>query len=122
MTDTKAPFENVRGMAEMTLDKAREAVDLYFEQAERLYQKAETTTETAQAGTREAGRKAADYLKNNVQATFDYANRLVRAKDLGEVTALHQSFLKAQMEQAKAQLEEIGTKVASGATAFRPKD
>jgi hypothetical protein len=110
MADTTIPFDNVRTMAQMTLDKTREAVDVYLKQ-----------TQAAQAGTVEASRKAADYLEANVRATFDFANQLVNAKDISEVTSLHRSFLQQQMEQAKAQMQEIGSTVASGATAFTGK-
>jgi hypothetical protein len=110
MVDMKAPFDNVRGMAQMTLDKTREAVDSYLKQSQ-----------AAQAGTLEASRKAADYLETNVRATFEFASQLVQAKDITEVTSLHRAFLQAQMDQAKAQMQEIGSSVAATASAFRPK-
>ena len=110
MVEMKAPFDNVRGMAQMTLDKTREAVDVYLKQSQ-----------AAQAGTLDASRKAADYLESNVRATFDFASQLVQAKDIGEITSLHRAFLQSQMEQAKTQMQEIGSSVASTTAAFRPK-
>lgn len=111
MVDLNAPFDSVRGMAETTIEKTREAVDMCLKQGQ-----------AAQAGTLDASRKAADYLEANVRATFDFASQLVKAKDIGEVTSLHRAFLQTQMEQAKAQMQQIGASVASSASAFRPKD
>ena len=110
MVDMNASFDSARGMAQMTLDKTREAFDVYLKQGQ-----------AAQAGTLDASRKAADYLEANVRSAFEFASRLVQAKDLGEVNSLHRDFLQTQMDQAKAQMQEIGTSVAAGAAAFRPK-
>jgi len=119
------PAQSVRQTAENTLSQARQAVDQYMREATRLYGAVEASAEAAQSGAREINRKAIDFAEKNVNATFDFAQRLVRAKDPKEIVQLQQEFLKQQVEQMSGQMKELGehaTQTAQSATAAaRPK-
>jgi phasin family protein len=61
----------------------------------------------------------------NINATFEFAQRLVRAKDPQEMAVLQKKVLQQQFERVKTQMQEAGgaaarTAVDSGRTA-RPK-
>jgi len=51
---------------------------------------------------------AFSYAEKNVQASLDYAQALVHAKDLSEVTRLHREHLQAQMRSLAEQASEMG--------------
>ena len=119
------PAQNVRQAAETTLSQAKQAVDQYMREATRLYGAVEASAEAAQSGAREINRKAIGFAETNVNAAFDFAQRLVRAKDPKEIVQLQQEFLKRQVEQINSQMKELGehaTETTRSATdALRPK-
>ena len=106
------PAQNVRQAAETTLSQAKQAVDQYMREATRLYGAVEASAEAAQAGGREINRKAISFAETNVNAAFDFAQRLVRAKDPKEIVQLQQEFLKQQVEQMSSQMKELGEHAA----------
>ena len=119
------PAQGVRQAAENTLSQARQAVDQYMREATRLYGTLEASADRAQSGTREINRKAIGFAEKNVNATFDFAQQLVRAKDPKEIVQLQHEFLRRQVEQMSSQMKELGenaTQTAQSATAAaRPK-
>ena len=117
--------QGVRQVAETTLSQARQAVDQYMREATRLYGAMEASADAAQSGTREVNRKAIGFAETNVNATFDFAQQLVRAKDPKEIVRLQQEFLKRQVEQMSSQMKELGEQATqtaqSAGAAARPK-
>ena len=77
-------------------------------EATRLYGAAEASADAAQSGTREINRKAIGFAEKNVNAAFDFAQQLVRAKDPKEIVRLQQEFLRRQVEQMSSQMKELG--------------
>jgi phasin len=100
--------EHVRQAAETTLAQAKQAVDQYLQQATNLQEKVESSVQAAQAGARDMNRNVLAAAEANINATFDFAQQLVRAKDPQEVVALQQKFLQQQFERMKDQMQEAG--------------
>ena len=111
--------QNVREAAESTLTQARQAVDQYMREAHRIYGAVEASAEAAQSGAREINRKAIGFAETNVNAAFDFAQRLVRAKDPKEIVQLQQEFLKQQVEQMSGQMKELGEHATQTAQSAR---
>jgi phasin len=112
--------QSVRQAAESTLTQAKQAVDQYLREANRLYGAMESSVEAAQSGRREVNRRAISFAETNVNAAFDFAQQLVRAKDPKEIVQLQQDFLKHQVEQMNSQMKELGeqtTETTRSATA-----
>jgi phasin len=107
------------------LAQAKQAVDQYIREASHLYGSMESSAEAAQSGARETNRKAIGFAEKNVNAAFDFAQQLVRAKDPKEIVQLQQEFLKRQVEQMSGQMKELSeqaTQTAQTASAaVRPK-
>ena len=77
---------------------------------------------TVHAGAKEIGAKAVSYAEKNVQASLDYAQSLLKAKDLPEVMKLHSDFVQGQMRALAEQASEMGQVVSRAAMdAARPK-
>ena len=95
-------------------------------EATRLYGAMEASADAAQSGTHEINRKAIGFAETNVNATFDFAQQLMRAKDPKEIVQLQQEFLRRQVEQMSSQMKELGEQVTqtaqtASAAAARPK-
>lgn len=66
---------------------------------------------------------AFSYAEKNVQASLDYAQALVRAKDLSEVMRLHREYVQAQMRSVAEQASEMGQVLSRAAMdAAKPKE
>ena len=75
------------------------------------------------AGAKDVSAKAFSYAEKNVQASLDYAQALLHAKDLAEVMRLHREYVQAQMRALAEQASEMGQIVGRAAIeAARPKD
>jgi len=64
-------------------------------------------------------RQALAFVEENIAASFDLAQKLVRAHTVEEVAAIQQEFLRRQMQAAAEQGKAIGTmmgRAAKGAT------
>ena len=74
---------------------------------------------TARVGVKEAGDLAMTFAERNIASSFDFAQRLLQAKDPQEVAALHAEYVKSQVttltEQAK-ELSKQAAKIAGQAT------
>ena len=77
---------------------------------------------TVRAGAKDIGSKAVAYAEKNVQASLDYAQSLLKAKDLPEVMRLHSDYVQAQMRALAEQASEMGQIVSRAAMdAAKPK-
>ncbi len=69
----------------------------------------------AQAGARDVGKKAMTFAEQNVANSFEFAHKLVRAKDVQEILRLHSEFIRAQMEALSNQAKELGDAASTAA-------
>ena len=52
------------------------------------------------------------YAEQNVAATFDFAQKLMHAKDASEVMSLQSEFLSRQMQTLSTQVQDLGQSAA----------
>jgi phasin len=123
--DGRDPFamsKDMRAMAEASFDQARKAFDKFMENARTAAGSMEERRDSVRAGAREIGTKAVSYAEKNVQASLDYAQSLLKAKDLPEVMKLHSEYVQSQMRSLSEQASEMGQIVSRAAMeATRPK-
>ena len=105
---TEQMSQQVRDIAERSLTEAKRAVDEYMEAAKRAAASVEGSVQAAQATASDVNRKAITFAEANVDAAFDFAERLIRCKDPKEILSLQQEFARAQMEQFNRQMRELG--------------
>jgi hypothetical protein len=75
------------------------------------------------AGAKDISAKAMSYAEKNVQASLDYAQSLLHAKDLTDVMRLHGDYVQAQMRSLAEQASELGQIVSRAAMdAAKPKN
>ena len=76
-------------MAEASFDQARQAFEKFLTGAQATAGTIEERGATVRAGAKDISSKAIAYAEKNVQASLDYAESLLKAKDLTEVMRLH---------------------------------
>ena len=114
--------KEMRSMAEASFDQARKAFDKFMESAKTTAGTMEERRDTVRAGAKEIGSKAVSYAEKNVQASLDYAQSLLKAKDLPEVMKLHADYVQSQMRALSEQASEMGQIVSRAAMdAAKPK-
>jgi phasin len=123
--DGRDPFaipKDMRAMAEQSFEQARKAFDKFMENAKTTAGDIEERRDSVRAGAKEIGSKAVSYAEKNVQASLDYAQSLLKAKDLPEVMKLHSEYVQSQMRSLAEQASEMGQIVSRAAMdAARPK-
>jgi phasin len=107
--------KEMRSMAEASFEQARKAFEKFLTSAQER-------GATVRAGAKDIGAKAISYAEKNVQASLDYAQSLLHAKDLTEVMRLHSEYVQAQMRSLAEQASEMGQIVSRAAMeAAKPK-
>jgi phasin len=105
----------MRKLAEQAVEQARKTFDSVIAAAHTAISDMEGRAETARTGARDVGERAMDFAKQNVSASFDFAQRLVGAEDVSKIMELQSQYLKDQIAALNAQakeLSEAATKLA----------
>lgn len=102
----------MRQFAEQSVEQAKKAVDGFMAAAHKTAAAMETHAASAQSGAKDVQQKAMTFAEQNIANSFEFAQKLVRAKDIQEVMALQAEFMKAQMQAMSAQAKELGTSAA----------
>ena len=105
---TEQMSQQMRDVAERSISEAKRAVDDYMEAAKRAATSIEGSVQAAQATASDVNRKAITFAEANVDAAFDFAERLIRCKDPKEILSLQQEFARTQIEQFNRQMRELG--------------
>lgn len=114
--------KDMRAMAEAGFDQARKTFEKFVASAQATVGTIEQRGATAAAGAKDIGAKAVAYAEQNVKASLDYAQSLLKAKDLTEVMRLHSEYVQGQMRSLAQQASEMGQIVSKAAMdAAKPK-
>ncbi|WFU41968.1 phasin [Bradyrhizobium sp. CB82] len=114
--------QEMRSMAETSFKQAREAFEKFLSGAEAAAGSIEERGESMRAGAKDITTRALSFAETNVQASLDYAQSLIHAKDLSEIMRLHSEYVQAQMRALAEQASEMGQAVSRAAIdATKPK-
>ena len=114
--------KDMRAMAEASFEQARKTFEKFVASAQAATGTIEERNAAAAAGAKDIGSKAIAYAEKNVQASLDYAQSLLKAKDLPEVMRLHSEYVQGQMRALAEQASEMGQAVTKAAMdAAKPK-
>ena len=69
-------------------------------------------TQAAHSSASEIAHKSMQYAEQNVAATFDFAQKLMHAKDSADVMALQSDYLNRQMQTISAQVQDLSQSAA----------
>ena len=105
----------MRQFAEQSVEQAKKAVDGFLTAAHKTAVTLETQASTAQSGAKDVSQKVMGFAEQNINNSFEFAQKLVRAKDIQEIMALQQEFVKSQMQAMQQQAKDLGTTAAKAA-------
>jgi phasin len=100
--------KEMRSMADAGLEQARKTFEKFIEGAQVAAESLSARTATVGAGAKDASAMAFSYAERNVQASLDYAQSLVHAKDLSDVMRLHREYIQSQIRSLGEQASEMG--------------
>ena len=114
--------KEMRTMAEASFDQARKAFEGFVASAQQTAATIEGRGASVRTGAKDISSKAISYAEKNVQASLDYAQSLLQAKDLSDVMRLHSEYVQTQMRSLAEQASEMGQIVSRAAMdAAKPK-
>jgi phasin len=114
--------KEMRSMAEASFDQARKTFEKFLANAQATAGSFEERNATVRAGAKDIGAKALSFAEKNVQASLDYAQSLLHAKDLPDMMRLHSEYVQGQMRSLAEQASEMGQIVSRAAMeATKPK-
>ena len=122
----KGRFEipkEMRSMAEASFEQARKTFEKFLANAQATAGSLQERGATMRAGAKDISLQAIANVERNTEASLDYADKLVHAKDLPEVMRLHSEYVQTQMRSLAEQASEIGQMVGRTAMqAAKPKN
>ena len=115
----RTPFEipdQMREMADKSVEQARKAIGQYLDATQQAVAKAEGSAKSVRDGATEMSRQALAYVEENVDASFDFAQRLVQARTIEEIAALQKEFVARQMAGLTEQGKNLGQMMGRATT------
>jgi phasin len=113
----------MRAFAEQSVQHAQRAFDQLMSATQKAISTFEGQASSAQSNVLGLHQKVVGFSERNVSASFEFAQKLLHARDGEEVMRLHAEFVKAQIaaltEQAK-ELTQQATKAAAKASSNGP--
>jgi phasin len=114
----------MRAFCEQSFEQARKAFDGFMSAAHKAAENMEGQAAVAQTSAKDMREKAMGFAERNVSSSFEFAQKLMRAKDIEEVTRLQTEFVQQQMQVFTQQAQELGqtaTRVAKEAVRTNSK-
>lgn len=111
-TDIQA---GLREITERGLDQAKVAYDQFKGQAQEAVELFDGSADALKTGATEFNVKAIEYAQSNINAGFEFARKLLAAKDVKEAVELQSAFTRDQFAAYTAQakdLSEVTAKLA----------
>jgi phasin len=100
--------KEVRSMAETGFEQARGAFEKFLAGAQRTAGSIEQRGAAARADAREISAKAISCAEKNIQTSLDYAEALLKARDLPDIMRLQRDYMQSQMRALAQQANEMG--------------
>lgn len=110
---------DMRALAEKSVEQAKQAFDIFISAAQHAVSSAESQAATAQAGAKEVGELAMSFAERNIASSFEFAQKLLQAKEPKDVVALHTQYVNTQIASLSDQAKELSkraTKMAGQGT------
>ena len=99
---------DMRKFAEQSVEQARQAFGGFINAAQQAVSEMEGRASMARAGAKDVGEKAMTFAQHNIMASFELAQKLVRAKDVQEMMKLQTDYIQSQMQALNEQAKELG--------------
>ena len=114
----KEPFEQfgmpteMWAFVEQSVTQAKHAFDGFIQAANQAMGQFQGQAQAARGSANEIAQKSMSYAEQNMAAAFEFADRLMKAKDATEVMRLQSDYLGRQMQALSSQIQELGQSAA----------
>jgi phasin len=98
---------DMRALAEKSVEQAKQAFDIFISAAQHAVSTAESQAANAQAGAKEVGELAIGFVERNIASSFEFAQKLLQAKEPKDVLALHTEYVNTQITTLTDQAKEL---------------
>jgi hypothetical protein len=116
MTNDSTPnFEiphEMRQLVQLSLEQAQKAVNDSIAAGHKVAAAMEGQKAGTQASAKNAARRTMEFAEQNVAISFEFARKLVHAKDVTEIAQIQPDFVKAQTATLREQAKELGQTMA----------
>ena len=113
--DAKLNFEipgEMRELAQQSVEQAQKAVSNFIAASRKAAVAMEGQGAVAQANAKNATEKAMEFAEQNVTMWFEFARKLVHARDVTEIPQIQTDFVKAQAAAVREQVKALGQTAA----------
>ncbi len=111
MKGTTPPFEipnEMRAVAERSVEQAKLAFNNYMQAAQEAVTTFEDRLKASQVGAQGISKKAMNFAERNVLSAFEFAQKIVQAKDIQELVRMQTEFVQSQMQVLSEQVKDLG--------------
>jgi phasin len=111
MKGTTPPFEipnEMRAVAERSVEQAKLAFNNYMQAAQEAVSTFEERVKASQVGAQGISKKAMSFAERNVLSAFEFAQKIVQAKDIQELVRMQTEFVQSQMQVLSEQVKDLG--------------
>ena len=103
----------MRDFAEKSVEQARRAGEGFIGPAQKTVDPFEGPANPVQASAKDMTRKTFTYAEQNIAAAFEFAQKMVRAKDMQEAMQAQAEYVRSQFEPMQTQMRELGSSAQS---------
>ena len=111
----------MRAFAEKSVEQAKQAFDGFISAAHHAVNTIEGQAQTARQGAKDVTEKAMTFAERNITSAFEFAQELVRAKDMQDVLRLQADYIQRQMQALTEQAKELGESTSKAAKDTAPR-
>jgi len=98
----------MRALAERSVEQAKLAFNNYIQAAQEAVSTFEHWGKASQVGARGISKKAISFAERNVVSAFEFAQKIVQAKDIKELVQTQTEFVQSQMQVLTEQVKDLG--------------
>ena len=113
--------KEMRAVAEQSVEQAKLAFTNYLQAAQEAVSTFDQWVKASQVSTQGLRNKAMKFAQRNVLSAFEFAEKIVQAKDIKELIETQTEFVQSQMQVLSEQVKDLG-EIATKAAADSLKD
>ena len=111
MIKRTTPFEipnEMRAVAERSVEQAKLAFNSYLQAAEEAVSTFDQWVKASQVSAQGISKKAMSFAQRNVLSAFEFAQKIVQAKDIQELIRMQTDFVQSQIQVLSEQVKDLG--------------
>jgi hypothetical protein len=105
--------KEMRAMGERSDEQAKLTFTVYNQAAQDAVSTFDQWIEASQVGAQGISKKAMKFAQRNVLSAFDFAQKIVQAKDIDDLIRMQSEFVQWQIQVLSEEVKDLGEAVAN---------